>query len=86
MRESEVSAEELDTIEKSLIETFPSAFASKAQTVGVFAADEYTGRDPSYWRTYRERIRAVTAADVQRVARQYLDPAKLVMLIVGDQK
>src|SRR5687767_15554983 len=56
----------------NLVETFPSNFASKAQTVGIFAADEYTRRDPAYWQTYRDRIRAVTAADVQRVAQKYL--------------
>jgi hypothetical protein len=49
-------------------------------------ADEYTRRDPAFWPTYRDRIRAVTAADVQRVARQYLPPDKMVILVVGDQK
>ena len=86
MREKPVTAEELDTIKKSLIETFPSTFNSKAQTVAIFAADEYTKRDPSYWQTYRDRIKAVTAADVQRVAQKYLVPEKLVVLVVGDQK
>ena len=86
MREGPVTADELDIIKKSLVETFPSTFASKAQTVGVFAGDEYTGRDPAYWQTYRDRIRAVTAADVQRVAQKHLDPARLVILVVGDQK
>jgi zinc protease len=86
MRREPVSREELDTIEKSLIESFPSTFGSKGQTVAIFAADEYTSREPDYWRTYRDRIRAVTAADVQRVAQKYLDPSKLVMLVVGDQK
>ena len=86
MREEPVTAEELDTIKRSLIETFPSAFASKGQTVAIFAADEYTQRDPAYWQTYRDRIKAVTAADVQRVAQKYLTPDKMVMLVVGDQK
>ena len=86
MREKPVTAEELDTIKRNLIETFPSTFNSKAQTVGIFAADEYTRRDPSYWAAYRDRINAVTAADVQRVAQKYLVPEKLVVLVVGDQK
>jgi len=54
--------------------------------MSIFAADEYTGRDPSFWQTYRERVRAVTAADVQRVARTHLAPEKLVILVVGNQK
>lgn len=86
IREAPVTAEELDTIKKSLTETFPSNFASKAQTMGIFASDEYTGRDARYWATYRERIGAVTAADVQRVAKSYLVPEKMVILVVGDQK
>jgi zinc protease len=86
MRETSVSAEELDTIKKNLIETFPSNFASQAQAMGIFASDEYTRRDPAYWATYRDRIQAVTAADVQRVAKTYLVPERMVMLVVGDQK
>jgi predicted Zn-dependent peptidase len=58
MREQPVTAEELDTIKRSLIETFPTNFESKAKTVALFAADEYTHRDPAFWATYRDRIRA----------------------------
>jgi zinc protease len=86
IREEPVTAEELDTIKRSLVETFPSTFASKAQSMAIFASDEYTGRDPSYWKTYRDRVRAVTAADVQRVARQHMVPDKMILLVVGDQK
>jgi predicted Zn-dependent peptidase len=85
IREGEVTGEELDTIKNSLIQTFPSSFASKAQSMAIFASDEYTRRDPSYWRTYRDRIRAVTAADVRRVAREHLVPEKMVVLVVGHQ-
>jgi len=85
MRDTLVTAQELDTIKKSLTETFPSNFASKAAAVGIFAADEYTKQDPTYWQTYRDRIKAVTAADVQRVARQHLVPEKLIVLVVGNQ-
>jgi zinc protease len=86
MRETLPPAEEMETIKNNLVQTFPSSFGSKAQAMGVFASDEYTKRDPAYWATYRDRIRAVTPQDVQRVARTYLTPEKLVMLVVGDQK
>ena len=86
IRESTVTDEELDTVKRNLIETFPSNFESKAQAMSIFAADEYTGRDPAYWPAYRDLIRAVTAADVQRVAQAHLAPDKLVILVVGNQK
>jgi zinc protease len=85
LREGGVTAEELDTIESNLVRSFPSSFESKAQSMAIFASDEYTGRDPSYWRTYRDRIRAVTAADVQRVAREHIVPEKMIVLVVGKQ-
>ena len=86
IRETPPDSEELDTIKNSLIETFPSNFASKAQAMGIFASDEYTRRDPAYWATYRRRIQAVTADDVRRAAKTYLVPERMVMLVVGDQK
>jgi len=85
IREGTVTPEELDTIKNSLVQTFPSSFASKAQSMAIFASDEYTKRDPAYWMTYRDRIRAVTAADVQRVAREHLVPEKMILLVVGKQ-
>jgi zinc protease len=85
MREGPVGAEELDTVKGQIVQSFPSSFASKAQSMAIFASDEYTGREASWWTTYRDRIRAVTAADVQRVAREHLVPEKMMVLVVGKQ-
>lgn len=84
IRTQPIGAEELETVKNSAIEVFPRQFSSASATAGIFASDELTGRDPAYWRTYRDRIRAVTVADVQRVAQKYLQPDKLVILAVGN--
>ena len=47
IRDEGVTPEELSTIKNSLVQTFPSSFASKAQAMGIFASDEYTHRDPA---------------------------------------
>jgi len=86
MREGSVSEEELTTIKNSLIQTFPSNWGSKGQVMGIFASDEFTHRDPNFWTSYRDRIQSITAAEVQRVARTYLVPEKMTILVVGDQK
>jgi zinc protease len=40
----------------------------------------------SFYNGYTQGIAAVTGADVQRVARQYIDPDRLAVVIVGDRK
>ena len=37
-------------------------------------------------RRHVERIRAVTPADVQRVAERYIQPDKFAVVVVGDRK
>jgi zinc protease len=84
IRQEKVSEEELETVKNSAIEIFPRYFSSARAIAGTFASDEFTRRDPSYWETYRDKIRAVTSDDVLRVAQKYLHPDKLVILVVGN--
>ncbi len=83
IRREPVSEEELNTVKNNAIEVFPRYFATASAVAGTFANDEFTGRDPGYWDKYRDRIRAVTADDVLRAAKEYLRPEKMVILAVG---
>jgi predicted Zn-dependent peptidase len=84
MKAEKVGAEELTVSKNSFIDVFPRRFESAEDIVDTFVSDEYEGRPHTYWKTYRDRVRAVTADDVQRVAREYLHPDRLVFLVVGN--
>ncbi|MFO0872402.1 MAG: insulinase family protein [Phycisphaerales bacterium] len=83
VRAQPVTDEELQTSIAQYIETFPRTFESKAGTLNVFANDEWTKRPADYWQTYRDRIKGVTKADVERVAQKYLDPKNMAIFVVG---
>jgi predicted Zn-dependent peptidase len=84
LRTGRVTQEELDTEKNQIIESFPSRFASAGAIAGQFASDFYTGLPDDYWQKFRDRVRAVTAEEVQRVAQKYLTPDKMVLLVVGN--
>jgi len=83
IRREPVSADELQVSKSSFIDTFPRAFESATRVAATFSQDEILGRPHEYWCGYRERIQAVDAAAVQRVAERYLHPDQLVILVVG---
>ncbi len=85
IRSELVSTQELETAKAFLADTLPAQFESSSQVASLFARDEMLGRPHDYWYDYQERVSALTKEDVRRVAEKYLDPDKLVMLVVGDR-
>jgi zinc protease len=83
MRTERVTQDELDTAKKSFIETFPRTFESKPTMLSVFVYDEMTNRPVNYWQTYRDRINAVSADDVQKAAQKHFDTNKAAIFVVG---
>lgn len=83
MQAEPVSPEELEVARASLIETFPQRFQSARQIASIYAYDSFIGRSHDYWQKWREQVKTVSAADVQKVARKYLKPDQVLFLVVG---
>lgn len=83
IQDEPISEQELETARNSLVESLPLTFSSASGTVNTFVQDVMLGRPHEYWKNYRDRVRAVTIADVQRVAKQYLRADETVFLVVG---
>jgi zinc protease len=81
-----VPAEELSRAKNYVSLRFPSGFEAtsdisrRLEEVLVYHLPE------DYFSKYVQNIEAVTAADVQRVAQKYIQPARFVVVVVGDRK
>jgi zinc protease len=84
LRDEQVPAAEFRGAQDYLAGNFPL----RLETPGAVAAQVAQARllgVPIEWITqYPERIRAVTAADVQRVAREHVQPDRAAIVVVGD--
>ncbi len=84
LKNTKVGPEELTTAINFAVESLPGRFSTAGQKANSFASDFYTKMPDDYWQKYRQRVSAVTADELQRVARKYLHPEQLVILAVGD--
>jgi len=84
IRREPVSDDEMDTAINYYLESFSNSFESPQSTMSTFADLEMTGKPMDYYKTYRDKIKAVTRAKVQEVAKKYIHPDKCVIMIVGD--
>ena len=83
IREEPVSEEELALAKTSLTESFPRRFETARARASLFANDVFLGRSHDYWIRWREQVEAVTPEAVLAAARKYLEPERMVMLVVG---
>ncbi len=84
IRTEKVSNEELNSETSAAIEGLTRRFATASAKAAQFATDDYEKRPEDYWMKFRDRLRGITADDVQRVAKKYLQPDKIAILVVGD--
>ena len=81
-----ITQEELDSSKLSVINGYPREFETVGQISVQLSNLVIYGLPDSYFNDYIQKINAVTLGDVNRVAKKYLDPSKMAIVIVGDRK
>ncbi|HKP45133.1 MAG TPA: pitrilysin family protein [Pyrinomonadaceae bacterium] len=81
-----ISETELNYFRESLIRSYPRGFETPEQIAGRLSDLVLYGLPDDYFNNYIAHVKAVTLADVTRVARQYVDPSRMAIVIVGDRK
>jgi zinc protease len=84
IRNEAVSEKELKDAKAFLTGVFPIRLETQEGLIDQLVQIKMFELAADYLQTYRERVNAVTSADVQRVARQYVTPDKTAVVIVGD--
>jgi len=84
LRTEPVGDDELSLATAYLDGVFPIRYETTQAVAEAIATAEVYGLGDDYYGCYRERVRAVTAADVHRAAEAHLHPEELLVLAVGD--
>jgi predicted Zn-dependent peptidase len=77
--------DEVERARNFLAMRYPAGFQSVAGIAGRLAERVQFGLPADYFNRYVENVLAVTKDDVERVARQYIDPENVAIFIVGDR-
>jgi zinc protease len=77
---------ELNKAKRFLQLSMPGDFETTQQIANQLIPVVLYGLPLDYYNNYVSNIEKLTQADVQRVARQYIDPSSLAIVIVGDRK
>ncbi|HEY7785596.1 MAG TPA: pitrilysin family protein [Pyrinomonadaceae bacterium] len=81
-----ITTKELEFAKQAIIRGFPRGFETPAQMANRLEDVVVHGLPDNYFNRYTQSVQAVTLADVNRVARQYLDPGRMAIVVVGDRK
>ena len=81
-----VPAEELERAKNLNALGFPAAFETTSGVAANLISLVVYNLPESFFAEYVGRIRAVTAAEVERAAKQYLQPDRFAVVVVGDVK
>ena len=83
---SPVTPAELSLAKDSILNAFVFTRDTRAKALSQQVQLELYGFPSDYFQKYPAQIEKVTAADVERVAKKYVHPDQLALLVVGNEK
>lgn len=86
MKADPVKDAELKHTKDAILSSFVFRFTNPQRIVDQYIYMEYLGLPGDYLETYRDNVMRVTKEDIQRVAKQYLQPDDFVFVFVGNEK
>lgn len=84
IRDEITPEEELNDAKNYISGSFPLRVETQEGLTNQIVSQQIYGLPDDYLQTYRDKINAVTAADVQAMAQKYIHPDRLAVIIVGD--
>jgi predicted Zn-dependent peptidase len=86
IRTEAVTPAELDKIKNFVALRLPDQLETTQDIAGQLATLETYGLNASFYDDYVQRVMAVTAEDLSRVANTYVRPDRAVVVVVGDRQ
>lgn len=80
-----ITEEELSNTKDQFLNSLVFRYDSKSKILNERINNEYNGLSPDAFDKLMEGIKATTIEDVQRVAREYLKPDEMQILVVGNK-
>jgi len=84
IRDEKVPSTELEEAKRAIVASFALSLETPQQVITYAITRKIYGFPDDYWDTYPAKVMAVTADDVQRVAKKYIDPNTMQVVAVGD--
>ena len=84
LRDEKVTAEELDNAKRAIVGSFALSLEQPQSLLQNIITQKLYDLPAAYWDTYPQKVAAITADDVQRVAQKYIDLDHLQIVAVGD--
>ncbi|MEN8153712.1 MAG: insulinase family protein [Acidobacteriota bacterium] len=86
IRKEKVTAQELEDAKDYFLNSYVFKFSSPEKILNTYLVREFFGLDAAKYDKLIDDIKKVTADDVYKVANKYLEPEKMMVLIVGSKK